>query len=128
MVGANIEAVSHLWWYGDGGITTNPIMFIRKGKWKGCKEGSQQEWVILELESMASINYLDIGNHGAAFIEVKVGNFTLLFSIKKSGILTIIINEAAVPVVVEKLHNYVGIHNTTHNFSYLYSVVTSGKN
>ena len=58
-------------------------MFIRKGKWKGCKEGSQQEWVILELESMASINYLDIGNHGAAFIEVKVGNLPASFYTKE---------------------------------------------
>jgi hypothetical protein len=48
---------------------------IRKGKWKGAKEGAQQEWVILELETMSSISYLDIGNHGAAFIEVKVRTF-----------------------------------------------------
>jgi hypothetical protein len=45
----------------------------RKGKWKGAQEGAQQEWVILELKDMANINYLDIGNCGAAFIEVKVG-------------------------------------------------------
>ena len=46
----------------------------RKGKWKGGAGGSKEEWVILELESMASINYLDIGNNGSAFIEVKVRN------------------------------------------------------
>ncbi len=46
---------------------------FRKGKWKGSQGGSKEEWVILELAAMSSISYLDIGNLGAAFIEVKVG-------------------------------------------------------
>ncbi len=46
---------------------------FRKGKWKGAQGGSKEEWVILELAAMSSISYLDIGNLGAAFIEVKVG-------------------------------------------------------
>jgi hypothetical protein len=46
---------------------------FRKGKWKGSQGGSKEEWVILELAAMSSISYLDIGNLGAAFIEIKVG-------------------------------------------------------
>ncbi|XP_023338703.1 DNA repair protein XRCC1 isoform X2 [Eurytemora carolleeae] len=44
-----------------------------KGKWRGAENGEKSSWVILELEKLANISHLDLGNFGSAFIEVQVG-------------------------------------------------------
>jgi len=46
---------------------------LGKGKWKCKDEGEKQTWVLLQLEETSSITNIDIGNAGAAFIEVQVG-------------------------------------------------------
>ena len=44
-----------------------------QGKWACKDEGEPEAWVILQLEEMSIISDLDLGNNGAAFIEVQVG-------------------------------------------------------
>ena len=44
-----------------------------QGKWTCKEEGESEAWVILQLEEMSIISDLDLGNNGAAFIEVQVG-------------------------------------------------------
>eukprot|EP00092_Neocalanus_flemingeri_P049906 GFUD01057503.1.p1 GENE.GFUD01057503.1~~GFUD01057503.1.p1 ORF type:complete len:671 (+),score=267.75 GFUD01057503.1:61-2073(+) len=46
---------------------------LDKGKWKCREEGEKQAWVLLQLEETSNITNIDIGNDGAAFIEVQVG-------------------------------------------------------
>ena len=46
---------------------------LSKGKWKCKEEGEKQAWVCLQLEELSTITNIDIGNNGAAFIEVQVG-------------------------------------------------------
>ena len=46
---------------------------LGKGKWRCKDEGEKQTWVLLQLEETSSITNIDIGNAGAAFIEVQVG-------------------------------------------------------
>jgi len=46
---------------------------LSKGKWACKDEGEPEAWVILQLEEMSIISDLDLGNNGAAFIEVQVG-------------------------------------------------------
>lgn len=46
---------------------------LNKGKWKCKDEGEKQAWVLLQLEETSTITNIDIGNNGAAFIEVQVG-------------------------------------------------------
>jgi len=46
---------------------------LTKGKWTCKEEGESEAWVILQLEEMSIISDLDLGNNGAAFIEVQVG-------------------------------------------------------
>ena len=46
---------------------------LAKGKWKCKEEGEKQAWVCLQLEELSTITNIDIGNNGAAFIEVQVG-------------------------------------------------------
>jgi len=46
---------------------------LEKGKWKCKEEGEKQAWVLLQLEETSVITNIDIGNAGAAFIEVQVG-------------------------------------------------------
>ena len=51
-----------------------PASNIQKGEtWKCKNEGEGQAWVLLQLEEATSIDGFEIGNAGAAFIEVKVG-------------------------------------------------------
>jgi len=49
------------------------ISLLSKGKWTCKDEGEAEAWVILQLEEMSIISDLDLGNNGAAFIEVQVG-------------------------------------------------------
>ena len=49
------------------------ILICYKGKWTCKDEGEAEAWVILQLEEMSIISNLDLGNNGAAFIEVQVG-------------------------------------------------------
>ena len=46
---------------------------LAKGKWKCKEEGEKQAWVCLQLEELSTITNIDIGNNGAAFVEVQVG-------------------------------------------------------
>jgi len=46
---------------------------LSKGKWKCKEEGEKQAWVCLQLEELSTITNIDIGNNGAAFVEVRVG-------------------------------------------------------
>ena len=46
---------------------------LGKGKWKCKDECEKQVWVLLQLEETSVITNIDIGNAGAAFIEVQVG-------------------------------------------------------
>ena len=46
---------------------------LAKGKWKCKEEGEKQAWVCLQLEELSAITNIDIGNNGAAFVEVRVG-------------------------------------------------------
>jgi len=46
---------------------------LDKGKWKCKEDGEKQAWVLLQLEETSTITNIDIGNAGAAFIEVQVG-------------------------------------------------------
>ena len=51
-----------------------PASNILKGDtWKCKNEGEGQAWVLLQLEETSIIDGLEIGNAGAAFIEVQVG-------------------------------------------------------
>ena len=49
------------------------ILICCQGKWTCKDEGEAEAWVILQLEEMSIISDLDVGNNGAAFIEVQVG-------------------------------------------------------
>ena len=49
------------------------ILICFQGKWTCKDEGEAEAWVILQLEEMSIISNLDLGNNGAAFIEVQVG-------------------------------------------------------
>ena len=49
------------------------ILICDQGKWTCKDEGEAEAWVILQLEEMSIISDLDVGNNGAAFIEVQVG-------------------------------------------------------
>jgi len=42
-------------------------------KWRCKTAGEPKAWAELQLEKMCTISSIDIGNHGAAFIEVLVG-------------------------------------------------------
>ena len=46
---------------------------LAKGKWKCRDEGEKQAWVCLQLEELSTITNIDIGNNGAAFVEIQVG-------------------------------------------------------
>lgn len=46
---------------------------LTNGKWKCKEEGEKQAWVCLQLEELSAISNIDIGNNGAAFVEVQVG-------------------------------------------------------
>lgn len=46
---------------------------VEKSKWRCREEGEKQAWVSLQLEELSQITNIDIGNFGAAFIEVQVG-------------------------------------------------------
>ena len=46
---------------------------LGEGKWMCKDEGKKQVWVLLQLVETSVITNIDIGNAGAAFIEVQVG-------------------------------------------------------
>ena len=46
---------------------------LTNSKWKCKEEGEKQAWVCLQLEELSVISNIDIGNNGAAFVEVQVG-------------------------------------------------------
>ena len=43
-----------------------------QGKWLCRDEGEKEAWVILQLEDTSVITDIDLGNSGAAFIELQV--------------------------------------------------------
>ena len=49
------------------------VLKCYQGKWACKEEGEEEAWVILQLEEMSIVSDLDLGNNGAAFIEVQVG-------------------------------------------------------
>ena len=49
------------------------------------EEGEAEAWVTLQLEETSVITDIDIGNQGAAFIEVQVSVLGLLKVLRKFG-------------------------------------------
>jgi len=43
------------------------------GKWRCREPGEKQAWVLLQLQQLSTITAIDIGNNGAALVEVQVG-------------------------------------------------------
>jgi len=43
------------------------------GKWRCREPGEKQAWVLLQLQQLSTITGIDIGNNGAALVEIQVG-------------------------------------------------------
>ena len=51
------------------------------GKWRCREPGEKQAWVLLQLQQLSTITGIDIGNNGAALVEIQVGSSNKRFNV-----------------------------------------------
>lgn len=70
---ARVREVGREWSMEAWGIAPEvERIFLHQGKWTCRDEGEKEAWVVLQLEETSVITDVDLGNFGAAFIEVQV--------------------------------------------------------